>query len=657
MPAPDRQAFYWLYLTALCALAPMAFELPPWLLLVFVLGLGGRYLCDHRGWRHPGRAVRVLLLVLVVAAVYRHYGTVLGRSAGVALLIGLLGLKFLEIRTLRDYLLTLFLFYLVLLGAHLHEQALWLGAWTLLTVTVSLVAMIHAIQPQGLSASAKFRHAGALVVKALPLMLIAYLLFPRIQGTLWGLPADAGAALTGLSEIMRPGSINSLSESTAPVFRATFDGPMPPLRDLYWRTLVLTETDGQNWFRTASAETEVETFEPLGEAVRYSVTLEPSSKPWMPALDLPAEVPDNARGRAGYTLEFRVPTRERQVYALSSYPRHRTSVLGPEERAANLRLPAETSARVRALAEQFRREQPTAVATVQAVLAHFRRENFFYTLKPPLLGDDPVDEFLFVTRRGFCEHYTAAFVTLMRAAGVPARIVNGYLGGEINAAGNYLIVRQADAHAWAEVWVTGNGWTRVDPTAAVAPERTELGSDALRRLAARGVAPGSLAPAAVLKAIELSGLDRALLYTRLYWDLANLSWYRWVTDYNKLRQERFLGGLGLGRISWDKLLVALGAGTLLTLLGYLAWQWRPHSVRDPALAAYLRFCRKLARAGLVRAPHEGPVDFARRATLARVDLAPAIGDITRLYLKLRYGSGEVPGERRVLRRAVAAFRA
>jgi len=656
-PAPDREAFYWLYLTAVCAVLPAVAQLPLWLVAAFSLSLGWRFASDHRGWRRPGRALRTLLLIAIVIAVYRQYGSVLGREPGVALLVGLLGLKFLEIRTLRDYLLSVFLFYLVLLGAYLQEQALWLGAWTLLTVSISLVAMIHVVQPRGLATRAKLRHAGVLVAKALPLMLVAYLLFPRIQGTLWGLPVDAHAGLTGLSEIMRPGSINSLSESTAPAFRVTFEGAMPSPRDLYWRSLVLTDTDGRNWSRPRRASADAdESFEGLGEPVRYTVTLEPSDKPWMPALDLPAEIPAEGRARNGYTLEFRASMRERQTYTLSSYPRYRTPPLEPEERAANLQLPEETSPRARALAERWRHESTEPLAVARAALAHFRQENFVYTLKPPLLGADPVDEFLFDTRRGFCEHYTAAFVTLLRAAGVPARIVNGYQGGEVNAAGNYLIVRQSDAHAWAEIWVPGDGWVRVDPTNAVAPERIEIGSDALRRLAERGVVPGSLAPAAVLKAIELSGLDRVFLHTRLYWDLANLSWYRWVVGYSKQRQERFLTGLGFGEISWEKLLTALGVGGLAILLAYLVWQWRPRPERDPVQVQYLRFCRKLARTGLVRAAHEGPLDFARRATLVRADLAPAIGDITRLYLKLRYGPGELSGERQVLRRAVAAFR-
>jgi len=656
-PAPDRQAFYWLYLTAVCAVIPATAQLPAWLIAAFGLSLGWRYACDHRGWHRPGRALRTLLLITMVVAVYRQYGAVLGREPGVALLVGLLGLKFLEIRTLRDYLLSLFLFYLVLLGAYLREQALWLGPWTLLTVAVSLVAMLHVTQPQGLGARTKLKHAGLLVAKALPLMLVAYLLFPRIQGTLWGLPADAHAGLTGLSEVMRPGSINSLSLSTEPAFRVTFEGPIPPLHDLYWRALVLTDTDGRSWSRPRFAGAAGESFDGHGDPVRYAVTLEPSDKTWMPALDLPAEVPDEGRARHGYTLEFRAPVRERRTYSLVSYPRYRTPALDPEERAENLRLPEETSARVQALAERFRGESAEPLAIARAVLAHFRRENFVYTLNPPLLGDDPVDEFLFDTRRGFCEHYTAAFVTLLRAAGVPARIVNGYQGGEVNAAGNYLIVRQADAHAWAEIWVAGRGWVRADPTSAVAPERIELGSEALRRLAARGVVPGSLPTAAVLKAIELSGLDRVFLHARLYWDLTNLYWYRWVTGYGKQRQKSFLAGLGFSSISWEKLLTALGVGGLTILFVYLAWQWRPRRVHDPVHAVYLRFCRKLARAGLVRAPHEGPLDFARRAAAARADLATAIGDITRLYLKLRYGSGGLTGERQVLRRAVTAFRA
>ncbi len=653
---PNRQAMAWLYLTAACAVIPMVLYLPWWLNLVFALCVGWRYASDHRGWIRPGRPLRFLLLVIIVVAVYRQYGTILGRNAGMALLIGLLGLKLLELRNARDYLLSLFLLYLVLLGAYLQEQAFWLGVWTLVTVTVSLVAMLQLNQPQGLALRERLRLAGTLLAKALPLMLMVYLLFPRIQGTLWGLPVDAHAGLTGLSDTMRPGSINSLSESTTPAFRVTFDGAMPPARELYWRALVLTDTDGLRWSRHPTSPAAPESFQALGEPVRYTVTLEPSNKPWMPALDLPVESPAGTRARLGYTFEHLAPIRERLTYTLSSHTRYRTPPISAEERISVLQLPDELSPRVQALAQRWQRENSEPRAIAQQALAYFRKEKFFYTVKPPLLSADPVDEFLFVTRRGFCEHYAAAFVTLMRAAGVPARIINGYQGGEVNTAGNYLVVRNADAHAWAEIWVPNDGWVRVDPTSAIAPERIELGIDALRRLEARGVAPGSLPAAAVLRAIELGWFEGVWRQAGWYWDIANFNWYRWVVDYGKIRQERFLKNFGIENISWGKLLALLVGGSVLVLLVYLAWQWRPAFTHDPVQRQYLRFCRKLARVGLVRAPHEGALDFARRCLTRRADLEPAIENITLTYLRLRYQSAANEDEWRALKREIAAFR-
>ena len=657
-PAPDRRALYWLFLAGSGAVGPLVPTLPLWLTAVIVVCAGWRYAIDLYAWPRPGWFLRLGLTVVLTVAVFLQFRTILGHHAGVALLVGLLGLKFLELRSLRDYFLSLFLFYLVLLGAYLQEQSLLLGIWSLVVVVASLAALIHVTQPQGLALGARLRLAGLLVLKALPLMLVVYLLFPRIQGTLWGLPTVTPSALTGLSEVMRPGSINDLSESTAPAFRVTFEGAMPPLRTLYWRGLVLTATDGRAWFRRApELNEEVDAFQGLGDPVSYTVTLEPSNKPWLPALDLPAEVPPGSRYQYGYVLEHAAPVRERLTYSTSSHTRYRTPALKPEERELHLELPKTTSARVRALADSWQRENSSPLAVVQAALRHFRQENFVYTLKPPLLGQDPVDEFLFDTRRGFCEHYTAAFVTLMRAAGIPARAINGYLGGEVNAAGNYILVRQADAHAWAEVWTAESGWTRVDPTSAVAPERVELGSEALRRLAARGVAAGSLSTAAVLRAIELGGWEQAALYTRLYWDITNFYWYRWVSDYGQRRQERFLERLGLGKLPWGAMLGALLVGIALLLTAYALWQWRPTRTRDPVLTQYLRFCRKLARAGLPRAPHEGALDYARRCMAVRTDLKPAVENITASYLQLRYGQAANEDEWRAFRRAVAAFRA
>jgi len=652
----DRRVLYSLLVAGTVAVAPHAFELPPWVIAIFAAGAAWRYLCERLSWPRPRRLLRTAITLLIIVAVFRQYHTLLGRDPGMALLITLLGLKFLEIKTARDYIVSLFLFYLVILGSFLYSQTLWLGAWALLAVTVGTAALVHLIQPTGLATPQRLRLSGVMLVKALPLMVIVYLLFPRISGTLWGLPADAYSGLTGMPDAIQPGSIRSLSRSSEIAFRATFDGALPPMRDLYWRGLVLEQTDGRGWNRIPAPSAREIPFVPHGEPQHYQVTLEPSNKPWMPVLGLPTATPRGARLKSDFTLVHDGPIRERLNYTLTSYLRFDTGELDAAERRRDLQLPPRMSTRVRALAEQWRSGDHDPLQVAQAALAYFHRENFVYTLNPPLLGDDPVDQFLFDVRRGFCEHYASAFVTLMRAAGVPSRVVVGYLGGEINTTGNYLIVRQSDAHAWAEIWVPDRGWVRMDPTAAVAQERIELGIDAVRRLEERGVALGSLPTDAVLRALQLDWLERAVREARWYWDLTNLTWYRWVVDYGKERQERFLASLGLMDISWNRMLgLALGGVLLVTLL-YVSLLRRPGNSVDPALALYLRFCRKLARAGLVRAPHEGALDFARRCSHRRPDLKERIDVITRRYTRARYGQITDTQEWRDFKNEVTAFK-
>jgi transglutaminase-like putative cysteine protease len=602
--------------------------------------------------------VRLALMLLVIVAVFRQYHTLLGRDPGIALLITLLGLKFLELKTQRDFVVSLFVFYLVILGSFLYSQSLWLGAWALVAVAACTAALMHLMQPAGMNMSRRLRLSGVMLAKALPLMVIVYMLFPRISGTLWGLPENAHGGLTGMPDMMQPGSIRNLSESSEVAFRVSFDGTPPPLRELYWRGLVLTETDGRSWRRGTAQPGGKDSFMPLAGPVRYDVTLEPSNKPWMPALDLPATRPKGARYQADFTLEHREPIRERLNYTLTSYTRYYAGALNTSEREQTLRLPLNISARTRALAEQWRRENVNPLPVAQAALDYFRRERFFYTLSPPLLGDNPVDDFLFTTRRGFCEHFAAAFVTLMRAAGIPSRVVVGYLGGELNTAGNYLIVRQSDAHAWAEIWTAERGWVRVDPTGAVAPERIELGLDAVRRLEQQGIGLGSLPAEAVLRAMELGWFEYVARHARWYWDLTNMTWYRWVVDYGKERQERFLASLGLDDISWGRLTGLLFIGGLLVMLVYTLLLLRPKKSVDPTLALYLRFCRRLAHDGMVRAPHEGAHAFAERAARKRSDLASSISEITGLYEDLRYGRAAADHNKfTLLKKRIAAFRA
>jgi transglutaminase-like putative cysteine protease len=647
----------WLYVFALAVVAPFFIEEQPlWVPMIFAGGLAWRAAADRWRRRQPARPLRWLLALVVVVLVYRHFHTLVGRDAGLALLITLLGVKFLEIRTRRDYVVSALLSFVVLAGRFLYEQTLWLGVYALPVVFVGIAALVHIAQPGGLPVTRKLRLAGVLVLQAVPLMLALYFLFPRLHGTLWGLPVDTGSGLTGLSERMRPGSLQNLSESSEIAFRASFEGRLPAAGERYWRALVLWRTDGQGWERGEPPGATPEAVIPQDEGIRYHVVLEASDKPFLPALDVPAAAPNEARLRNGLVLELREAVRDRHQYDLVSYPRYRSGTLSPAERAGALQLPAAVSPRVQALADGWRVQHGDPAAIARAALTHFRTENFVYTLQPPLLGPDPVDEFLFEARRGFCEHYASAFVTLMRAAHVPARVVLGYLGGEHNAAGNYLIVRQSDAHAWAEIWDDKSGWRRVDPTAAVAPERVELGIGALRRLAAQGLTAGALGEAALRSALALGWFEHLALRGRLYWDYANLSWYRWVADYTTERQERLLESAGLKDFTGTRLVLLLAAVLALMLTGYGLWLWRSRAPRDPVQASYLKLCRKLARAGLRRQPHEGALTFAARCARARPELAGRVDEITRLYVGARYGGEVRPEQIRKLHKRVAVFR-
>ena len=657
---PDRHTAYWLLASVALVLAPHAAYQPWWLSASVVAVLVWRYLLTTHAWPAPGALLRMALTLLAGVAVFKYYGTIFGRDAGIALLTAMLALKLLELRSLRDYLLAAFLLYFLILASFLYSQSLWLAAYLLGAVFLCTATLVRLAQPGTAIPSGRstdvyaLRLAGRLLLQALPYMLIMYLLFPRIQGSLWGLPQDAHGGITGMSDELRPGSINNLSQSDAIAFRVAFSGGVPNPADLYWRSMVLWHSNGRVWTRGDADLPPTPAPEALGAAVNYSVTFEPSNKPWLVALDVPATAPASLRLRPGFVVEAPGPVHGRLRYELVSWPRWRSGDLSARERAVALQLPDRLGERTRALAQSWRADSLDDAGVIQAALTLFRTQNFVYTLEPPLLGNDPVEEFLFDARRGYCEHYTSAFVTLMRAAGIPARAVAGYQGGEFNPAGGYLIVRQSDAHAWAEVWLAQRGWVRVDPTAAVAPERIEYGADAVRRLARQGATFGQLQADAVRRALSLGWLQQMARRSGYVWDALNAGWNRWVLDYSFERQQQLLKRLGIS-VASPAVLVALLAGmSALLLLAYALYGWRAPR-RDPVQQAYLKFCRKLARAGLTRAPHEGAQDFAARCAQRRPDLQTAIVDITQLYQQLRYGASAANHERRQFERQVATF--
>jgi transglutaminase-like putative cysteine protease len=519
-------------------------------------------------------------------------------------------------------------------------------AWLVAVVVVMLAAQTM-IYRQHAGLTAPLRLAGKMALQAIPVMLILFVLFPRIPGPLWGLPKDAYQGRTGLSEEMSPGSVSELSKSDEVAFRVRFVGPPPPPNQLYWRGPVLWNFDGRKW--TLHAELPANKpipFTPIGAAVEYAVVMEPSNRRWLLALDLPASLPP----RTGMTPAFQLlrdqPVNEVYRYEVRSYPRYRTGDLTALDHSRALRLPGRGNPQARELAAQWRERDPRPESLVNAALNLFREQPFYYTLTPPLLGTNSVDDFLFRSRQGFCEHYASTFVFLMRAAGVPARVVTGYQGGERNALGDYLIVRQADAHAWAEVWLAERGWVRVDPTAAVAPNRIQ-----------EGLYAAITDPDALPFRMRRGGHSEWLRQLALSWDSLNNSWNEWVLAYGPDRQKELLSGLGFGPVDWGNMTIAMIVALSGFGLIFAGLRWRNRLVRDPVARSWQRFCARLARCGLARGPHEGPLAFAERVAVQRPEWAAPVQEIGKLYSALRYGPVAPPVAVRQLQRLTRRFRA
>ena len=631
--------------------APHVVHLPPWLTAAAVVCGVWRYTLAVRGGRLPPGPARIVLTVGASAGVFLSYGTILGRDAGVALLTAMCALKLLEMRRRRDTTILLFLAYFLIATQFLYYQSppailyLLVAAWA----TTMLLIAIH--RPTG--TESPFRHArlaGALLLQALPLAVVLFVLFPRVSGPLWGLPKDAGAGMTGLSDTMSPGSISQLSRSDAVAFRVEFQGRPPPRSQRYWRGPVFNWYDGQTWsyHQSFARPEDISTvgLEPLSAPLRYSVILEPHNHRWLFALDMPVQPPPDARLSPTMELLAGHAIHEPRRYSVGSVLRYRLQpALGAEQARRDLSLPFDRDPRAHALAQQWRDQARTPEDVVDRALHYFRKQPFVYTLNPPPLdSENAVDAFLFDTRRGFCEHFAGAFVVLMRAAGIPARVVTGYQGGTMNPLSDYMIVRQSDAHAWAEVWLPNKGWVREDPTAWVSPDRVELGMGSA--VADRDEVPLMARPGGYW-----------LADLRLGWDTVNTAWTRWVLAYGPDLQHDLLKGMGLGSLPRVGLALGTAFAGILGLLSAMLLRDRRARESDPAREAYQAYCHKLARAGVPRMEAEGPEDYARRAAGIRPDLALKIRAITDVYVLLRYRGRRNPKWERHLRRLVQSFRA
>ncbi|MCZ6666737.1 MAG: DUF3488 and transglutaminase-like domain-containing protein [Gammaproteobacteria bacterium] len=569
-----------------------------------------------------------LVAVLAFVSVYIAYHGQLGRDAGIELLAALLGLKLLEMRGERDYYVVTFLCYFLVVTNFFYSQTMPTAIYMLLVVIFATTVLIQFNTPREYQRPHQmFSQAALMTLQAMPLMLAAFILFPRLPGPLWGLPQDAFSAVSGLSNEMTVGQIARLGLSDEIAFRVEFHGPEPRAEDLYWRGPVLWNTDGRRWTAGTVGDGPATPVERREDNYHYTLTLEPHGNRWLMGLEMVTSIGTGVRHTSDHRLLASRPVRRRIRYDLHSTVDYRIGEITAEQRHAALRLPPGWHLRARELAVGWTQTTRDQRELVDTALAFFRDNDFYYSLTPPLLPRDAVDDFIFDTREGFCEHFASAFVVLMRAAGIPARVVTGYQGGDYNSVGEYLVVRQRDAHAWAEVYLSGRGWLRVDPTAAVAPERVSLG---ITDLLPRDSPLSSFARTAVAAAFWEQLRDS--------WDAVTYGWNQWVLGYSPQRQRRLLDDLGLEEWDYGNLVIAL---TLLlaavTIALSLLLLRSSHLVTDPALRAYIRFCKKLNRAGLVRDPSEAPVAFARRVMHERADLSAEVFAITRLYTQIRYG--------------------
>ena len=597
----------------------------------------------------PNKLVIFFLTVCGLALLYTQHQGIFGRDAGTRLFLTALGLKLLEIKSERDLYLITYLAFIVAASQFLFEQSLLMAAYILFVCCV-LLATLVSINSGIPQTRAALKTASIIIVQAIPMAVVLFILFPRVEAPKWMMFNEKHQTKTGLSDSMEPGSISDLGMSDELVFRVRFTGALPPPAQRYWRGPVFAHTDGKKWTQVKNRGFGL-TLDKLafkGVPYQYTLMMEPQDKNWVFALDMPATFSMPLSQNTNYQLITTENPDKRAEYKIASYSNYNTGHISPAEYKESTQLPDEPSGKIKQLVKQLNGFDSTPEHFINQLLNHFRKEDFHYTLTPPLMEEDPIETFLFDTRYGFCSHYAAAFVYLMRVANIPARVVTGFQGGELNKVGNFLEIRQADAHAWAEVWIENKGWVRFDPTAATAPERIEQTID-IEQLVPGGAI--SYAPASEAAQSAFNWLKQ----TRQLWSNIDYNWQRWVINYDSNNQSRFLSSLGIADIKtmiyWMIGIVGLIAAVLSWLLLY-----QKQKTIDPILRIYNRFCKKVVKRGLVRGRGEGAKDFAERVKIKLPEHKTGIDQITDVFMKLRYGKNATLDDLKILNKLVEKFK-
>lgn len=648
MPKPLFSHYLWVAASLTLAFIPFFSELPIWILLSMVVLIATqlKLKSDYKHW------YKGLLPILVVAYTYGIYlqaGKVVGQDEAAILLVTMLTLKFLESKNVRDLSLVIFITFILTLAKYLYSQSLLTGAFMLFLVWFNGVALIS-INSNRYGANLKYKAKLSLqiLVQSIPVMLILFVLFPRISGPLWGIPNSDDSAVTGISESMSPGKFSNLTKSAEVAFRVKFESEIPPTNKRYWRGPVLWQYDGRTWTHGRRSYTQQATVNAITAPINYTVTLQPTGQDFLFTLDMPTKIVKDAL----VNQEFQIISKEKinavTQYKASSALDYTINTNLPFDHwqfEYGTDLPEGFNPKTIAYGESLREKYDSDQLIINAALKNFSNDDFYYTLNAPKLGRHFADDFLFKSKRGFCEHYASTFVITMRAAGIPARVVTGYLGGEINNSTDepYMIIRQSDAHAWAEVWLQGKGWVRVDPTGAVAPERIEEGIDAALP-AGEGLSIFSRKDFGLLKRVQLM------------WDAANNNWDYWVLGYGPENQKKLLDNFGL-KWSWQDMILAIMAFTFASIaivFLFLMVQTR-QTTPDPALRLYKTFLKKCRKKGVTIKNNEGPNDFAQRASEILNEQAQLIQTICNAYRDIRYANRYNKDNLKNLKQLIKAF--
>jgi transglutaminase-like putative cysteine protease len=663
-----RTALIWILASLTAVILPHISRMPIWLTLLCACCIGTSILIFQGRLSHPGSKIKTAIVFIVLVSIVAQYGRdIFSTDAIVGVLVVGIALKLLEMKKKRDVLMVIYLCYFTVLAEFIYSQSIPIAIYMMLTVLVITSALMSITQTEEYQRPMRtLKLSGIVLLQSIPLMAILFLIFPRIS-PFWAVPLQSTSSITGLSDEMSPGDIGDLTRSGDIAFRVEFSSEIPSYNELYWRGITLEQFDGREWSRRRFRNAQYlgvdkpqlypwfREIQMLGDPVRYNVIMEPTQQSWVFTLMVPQLTNERLFMRREFQVGTQRPINQRMSYDASSYLDHVVDLeLSRQMTINNLSIPENGNEESRAFAEQMYAEAGSDTEFINSILQHIRDNEFFYTLSPSLLGENGIDDFLFNTREGFCEHYASTFTFLMRAAGIPARVVTGYQGGEFNKYNETLIVRQYDAHAWSEVWLEGQGWVRVDPTAAVAPGRIEYGSQFTFQ------EDEGFLDDEVFSLLQFRSSSLLINDLILRMEMIDYAWNRFVLNYDQGMQFSLFSRL-FENVNQRKILLSLLAFMFFftSLSAFIVLRKPSKKAQTPVNALYLKFCRFLADNGISRQSGEPPIIYCDRVAAVQPQWATDVANITKMYMDLAFNkpSPEEQQEKTLqLKQAIRKFR-